>query len=77
MALFTLQLLNTMYPDVTSSYADWLLWCDTAAAGYIQSEFDVVNHDTTVTYVLLFDPISHDTTLASKADVLQCAEPIE
>lgn len=77
MALLTLQLLNSMYPDVTSSYADWLLWCDTAAAGYIQSEFDVGNKDIVKTYVLLFDPVSHETTLAAKADLVQCAEPAE
>ncbi|GAB2920757.1 hypothetical protein GCM10027181_20220 [Rheinheimera gaetbuli] len=66
-----------MCPDVTSSYADWLLWCDTAAAGYIHSEFDVVNKDIATTYVLLFDPVSHDTTLAAKADVLKSTEPAE
>ncbi|MBU1556160.1 MAG: hypothetical protein KKE08_16985 [Gammaproteobacteria bacterium] len=64
-----------MPPDVTSSYADWLLWCNTAAAGYIHSEFDVVAEDTTLSYVLMFDPVSHDTTLASKADLLQNAKP--
>lgn len=77
MAFFNLQLLNTMYPDVTSSYADWLLWCNTAAVGYIQSEFDVVNKDTVITYVLLFDPVSHDTSLAAKADLTQCVESAE
>ncbi|MEH8016799.1 hypothetical protein MN202_06135 [Rheinheimera muenzenbergensis] len=69
-----MQLLDLMPPDVTSSYADWLLWCNTAAAGYIQSEFEVVAEDTTLSYVLMFDPVSHDTTLASKADLLQNAK---
>lgn len=73
--MLTLQLLDLMPPDVTSSYADWLLWCNTAAAGYIQSEFEVVAEDATLSYVLMFDPVSHDTTLASKADLLQNAKP--
>ncbi len=63
-----------MFPDAEASYADWLAWSNTPAAGYIESEFTCSNLGEAVTYVLLFDPVSHETTLAAQADLLNVTE---